>query len=484
MDYPGAICSRQLTVFLNGLKSLYRRFSVNKFTQNYQFWCLFLFLILVFLTGGGSRADIQSIVVLRPASVIFFGIGLWGLKRQHITEYRFLFAMAVAICVLVLIHLVPLPPPIWRAIPGRELLVEIDRVAGLGDVWRPISLVPAATWNSFFSLFAPLAVLLLVVQVSREHRFALLAIIIGLGLLSGFLGLLQAIGPSDGPLYLYKITNNGSAVGLFSNRNHQAVFLSMLFPMLAVFASTGIRTAEQAKFFGWLAIAAGAVIIPLLLVTGSRAGVVVGVVSLGLALFLYRTPKISQPAKRKNQRFNPRVLFGGLGVLILGLVTFLMARAQAFERLSAEDGTEDLRLLMWGPIAEMANKYFPVGSGVGSFVETYQIDEPHALLSNIYVNHAHNDWLEVYLTTGVLGLVLIVFGLLAACFATVRILRLPTWNRDKSFGLLGASVLFILALASLVDYPLRIPSLACVFVIAAVWVASRDTLLPKRTGTN
>jgi hypothetical protein len=34
-------------------------------------------------------------------------------------------------------------------------------VAELGEVWRPIAMVPPAAWNAFYSLFVPLAVLLL-----------------------------------------------------------------------------------------------------------------------------------------------------------------------------------------------------------------------------------------------------------------------------------------------------------------------------------
>src|SRR3546814_18783044 len=65
--------------------------------------------------------------------------------------------------------------------------------------------------------------------------------------MSGGLGLAQVIGPRDGPLYLYEITNNGSAVGLFANRNHQAALLACLFPMLAVYASIDHPSAERMR---------------------------------------------------------------------------------------------------------------------------------------------------------------------------------------------------------------------------------------------
>jgi O-antigen ligase len=406
------------------------------------FWALVIFLILTFFTGGGSRADIQSLIILRPAAVIFCGIGLWSLKWEHVRAYRFLFAMAAAIFALVIVHLIPLPPPVWSALPGRGIITEIDKVTGLGAVWRPISLVPSTTWNAFYSLLVPLAVLLLGVQLNRDERFRLLPVVLGLGLFSGLWGLLQAIGDPQGPLYLYNVTNNGAAVGLFSNRNHQAILLAMLFPMLAVYACAGVRTEDQLKVRGYIALAAGAVLIPLILVTGSRAGLIIGIAGLASTIILYRKPAAVFPKKRKGNKLDLRWMLGGFAVLCLGALTVMMSRAEALQRLSAPDQTEDLRFRMWPSIIQIAWKYFPVGSGVGSFVETYQIDEPYSLLSPTYVNHAHNDWLELYMTAGLPGLTLLAIGLVSVAIATVAAFQASAGEaRDMPYLRLGIVVL-------------------------------------------
>jgi O-antigen ligase len=434
---------------------------------------LVAFLVLTFLTGGGSRADIQSLVFLRPAAVIFCGIALWNLKWEDVKAYKFLLGMAAALFALVGSHLIPLPPSIWGALPGREIITEIDQVAELGDVWRPITMVPASGWNAFYSLFVPLAVLLLGVQLTREQRFKLLPWVFGLGLFSGLIGLLQSIGDPQGPLYFYNVTNNGSAVGLFSNRNHQAIFLAMLFPMLAVYACAGVRTEEQAKVRGYVALAAGAVLVPLLLVTGSRAGLIAGVIGLASTALLYRKPAITVPKKRKGNKLDLRWLLGGFAVLCLGALTFLMSRAEAFKRIAAPDQAEDVRFQAWGPIAEIAWKYFPFGSGIGSFIEVFQIDEPYELLKPTYLNHAHNDWLEVYMTAGLPGLLLMAIAIYAILRAAWVLFRTERGEgRDVPFARLGAVMITIFALGSIGDYPLRTPSLACVFAIAALWLSN------------
>jgi O-antigen ligase len=453
-------------------------------TRGLPFWALIAFLILTFLTGGASRADVQSLIILRPAAVIFCGIGLWSLKWEHVKANMFLFGMATAIFALVGLHLIPLPPSIWGALPGREIITEIDKLAELGQVWRPISMVPSSTWNAFYALFVPLAVLLLGAQLTHEERFKLLPWVLGLGLFSGLWGILQVAGPRDSALYTYAVTSNGSATGLYANRNHQAILLASLFPLLAVYASTSVRSIEQLALRLWLAIGAGVVLVPLLLVTGSRAGLILGVVGLLSILLVYRQPTSLTPKKRKTKKFDLRYALAGFGVLCLGALTIIMSRAEAFQRLFAAGQGEDDRFKVWVPIAQMAWKYFPFGSGVGSFVEVYQIDEPYALLSPEYYNHAHNDWLEIYMTGGLPALLLLAVAVLAWARLSVKSLRAPLGEgRATAFARVGALTTLILALGSIGDYPLRTPSLACVFVIAALWLAGESGQLPKSVGS-
>ena len=441
------------------------------------FVALILFLIIVSFTGGGSRADIQSLIILRPAAVIFCGIALWSLKIEHIRAYKFVFVMAAALFALTILHLIPLPPSVWGALPGREIVTEIDKVAGLGAVWRPISLVSSATWNAFYSLFVPLAVLLLGVQLTREERFRLLPIVVGFGILSGFWGLAQVIGDPQGPLYLYRVTNNGSAVGLFANRNHQALLLAMLFPMLAVYATSGVRTIEQSKLKFGMAFAAGTVLVPLILVTGSRAGLIIGLVGLGCTLLLFKKPHISAPKKRKGNKLDLRWLAGLFAVLCLGAVTVITSRAEALQRLFDADKETDVRLQIWAPVVDMAWKYFPIGSGIGSFVPVYQIDEPFDLLSPTYTNQAHSDFLEVFMTVGLPGLIMLLITAIAVARSAITIFKTPlTQGRGAVFARLGICLFFMQTLGSVGDYPLRTPAHAALFVIALLWFAEkRDT---------
>ncbi len=431
------------------------------------------YLALTFLLGGGSSENIDSLVVLRPLAVLFCGVGLLGLTAAHWRQARPVLVMAGAIFALVLIHLIPLPPALWGALPGRQILREIDRVAGLGQVWRPLAMVPGAGWSSFFALFVPFAVVVNGLQLTREQQHRLLPVLLGLGLFSGLLGVLQVIGDPQGVLYFYRQTNNGAAVGLFANRNHQAILLACLFPMLPVFARTGQRLGNSVRVRGLVALGLVAALVPLVLVTGSRAGLILAVLGLVSCLVLYRGEAPGR-AIGSGRAAAPRrvLLLAAAAIALVAALTVWMQRGEALQRLLGTGHLDD-RWQMWPSVAAMAWKYFPVGSGIGSFVEVFQIDEPDALLTLSYVNHAHNDWLELLLVAGLPGMILLALAFLGYARATISAIRQDAGaraGRDVVFARLGAVLIALLALGSVGDYPLRTPSLSCVFAVALLWL--------------
>lgn len=151
-------------------------------------------------------------------------------------------------------------------------------------------------------------------------------------------------------------------------------------------------------------------------------------------------------------------------------ITIVLSRDEAFTRLSSFSGNE-IRFRMWRPIADIAWQYLPFGSGIGSFERVYQVYEPLSQLRVTYANHAHNDLLEVYMTAGIPGL-----ALLSIAAAGWAIMSYSAWTRpvaearEVALARLASVLIFILGIASLSDYPLRVPSLTSVAAIAAIWL--------------
>jgi O-antigen ligase len=447
------------------------------------FWILASFLAIVFCLGGSARADVQSLVILRPVSVIAVGIGLFSLTWEHLRSQKILLVIIMSLIIFTLFQLVPLPESLSKGLQGHKILLEINGLA-LGERQEtPLAISPQMAINVFYSLMIPLAIILLGMQLTLDEQLILLPILILLGLVSGMLGLIQVIGNPYGPMYFYRITNPGEAVGLFANRNHQAVLLSCIFPMLSGYISMPASSTEQSKLKVTASFLIGAALIPLIIVTGSRSGLIVGLLGLILAVAFYFKPISAKVDKRKVSTFNKGYLWVVLGVVTLVAITFFMARAEAFQRFWDADQGEELRWAVWPHIFEFAKAYFPSGGGMGSFVEAYRLHEPKDLLLPLYFNHAHNDLLEFFVESGVFGLLLAVVAVLAFLRGA---LLLYNWNernkRSHILGRLAIAITVLLAAASLVDYPVRTPILSALLAVAAIWLQRAAHYAAKSAG--
>lgn len=443
---------------------------------NVRFALLVSFMAIVFLIGGSARDDVQSLILLRPLSVIFLGLGLMLLPREALRENRTIIALAVALPLLILLHLIPMPPGLWRSLPGRELIWDIGEAAGIQQPWRPISLVPYRTWNAFWAIIAPLAAFTLALGLTTDQLRKMVYVVALIILVSGVAGLLQSIGGTGNSFYLYQVTSPDSAVGLFANRNHQAMLLAIAFPVVAAAASVSKGSREAVRPKLWMAIGIGVMILPFLLVTGSRAGLILGGVGMASALLVYRDPAEHLQKRRQILSLYYRWMALGLVAFAAVLTTVLVGRASSVQRLFLNSGSHDLRFRVWEPIADAIGTYFPVGSGIGTFVEVYKVVEPNETLSPQYLNHAHNDWLEIALTGGLPALAILAWGLWVLGRGVYSAFLSGRSGSDLAKAVtarLGAFIICILMLGSIYDYPLRVPSLACLFGLSVVWLFPR-----------
>jgi len=428
------------------------------------YWILAGLVIASFLFGGGARDDILSLVILRPLGALALIYALAGVRLEQVRQFRGPVLFVVALIGLILLHLIPLPPAVWSAFPGREILVEGDKLVGIEEPWRPLSMVPWRTWNAFYAMLLPTAAMLLAIRCRRDQRRALVPVVLACGFASVMFGMLQAIGGYRPSLYFYAITNFEYPVGLFANRNHQAAMIAGLLPLVAVYAHR--MASAGGRVWLWLATAMGAIMLLVLLITGSRAGIVLSLVSLACVALTY--PSGLKEGRARKMFFLALLALGALLVALL-VATFL--QIGGLERLMNFDPQEESRLRSWPVIVDLIPKYFPFGAGIGSFAEVYMVDEPRELLGASYLNHAHSDPLEWALDGGLPAILLTLWAIAAWLNRTVAAVRkLPKHQSADRLPLAASAAILILGLASLVDYPLRVPSLAVVAALAAVWM--------------
>ena len=436
--------------------------------------------ILTALMGGSARGDVQSLMFLRPLAALLLGFGLLMLRACDLQRYKVALLFGAAVVALPLFQLVPLPFGLWSALPGRDQIVEIDRVAGFNHIARPLSMVPEATINALGSLLIPGAALILAIRLDRTGLERLLPLCIALAMGSAILGILQRLGNHGGALYLYEITNPSAAVGLFANRNHQAVLLAMAMPMLVYWAA---RSGPRNLPHRLIAFAGIVVLVPLILITGSRSGLIAAAIGLiaTIALLPQWTRRTADNPNSSVGRSRRARIAGWIVVVAapvgLGIATVLTGRAEAWDRLRLVFGTEDLRFQALPAMLKVASKYWPAGSGMGSFEKVYQANEPDWLLSPVFLNHAHNDWLEVTITGGLPAVVLLILAVGLTLLAAQRTLLGHSGDfASARYGKLGLIIISLVGIVSFSDYPLRTPLLQVYFVVAVVWASCPEIL--------
>lgn len=431
-----------------------------------RWWVLLAFVAVVVLLGGASRHDVHSLVLLRPLAVLFAGYALLIGRKEELARLPIPFFLLLALAGLMALQLLPLPPGLWSELPGRQIFVRLGQDVGLADVWRPLTLTPARTWNALFSLSVPLAAFLLYAIQPAERQGKVVWLMVAIGAASIALGLLQSLNGPDSVLYWYAIHNIGKPLGFFSNRNHQALFLAAIMLFAAV-AAVGLSSTDRSAPFKLMLLVSFCVLtIPFLLILGSRSGVVLGFVAIVIAPMLFSG---SAPARawlgkhrgRKGRKLPVPVAllavaaFLGTAAAVAGAALW-NSRDEGFTRLFETDSTQPARTEFLPYLLQIWHDYMPLGSGFGSFDAIFRRYEKVADLSIFYLNQAHNDWLQLGIEGGIPGLlILLAFlgWLVAKAVVTFRDRRQAPW-REKT-GMLA--VVLLIGVGSAVDYPLRVP---------------------------
>ncbi|MEO9624205.1 MAG: O-antigen ligase family protein [Qipengyuania citrea] len=435
------------------------------------FWLLIAFLAILWIAGGASRADVLGQSVVRFSAWTIIVVAILALPRVDWRAVKEPAIILGAAALLVALQLVPLPPAIWTELPGRAIFMEAAVLTGTEQPWRPLSISPGGTTNALASLIVPATVLLLAANLTREQHWRIATFVLGLVGAGAVLGVLQFSGANfDNPLIN---TISGAVAGNFANRNHFAVFLAIgcVLALAWAFRDHAVLWKVGAAF-GLLVI-----FILLILATGSRSGVIIGLAGVAMTFLAFRRRAVQQ-FKTIPRKIAVPIIIGWI-VIVIGaiLLSVGLDRAVSVDRATMLDGKTDLRLEIWPIVLDMIQRYFPAGTGFGTLDPVFRIGEPDGLLNPQYINQAHNDWLQIFLDGGVLALVLLVVALIWFVLRSFRI-----WISDG--GSTGAhvlgkagSILFALILAaSLTDYPARTPLVMALLTLASIWLMSAKSV--------
>jgi O-antigen ligase len=275
-----------------------------------------------------------------------------------------------------------------------------------------------------------------------------------LGFAVSLFGILQHL-TFNGKLYwVRELTGGGVPFGPYVNRNHFAGLMELLAPMgLALLLHRGVPRDQLplAALFTAFPVAG-------LLLSASRGGIV----SFLFQVLLLGILSVWRPVGKK------AVAWGLVVALFTGALVFWLGIVPTWERLLQTDRSEvthGRRMSIVTDSLRIARDHPWFGTGLGTFEHVFPRYE--TAYDGKVVDHAHCDYVEVLVETGLAG----ALGGAAFLFLLFRLALLRWSQAANSFSAaarLGALVGCAgLLLHGLVDFNLRIPSNALLFLLLA-----------------
>jgi O-antigen ligase len=381
---------------------------------------------------------------------------------------------------------IPFPYPILSLLsPSRaEILSQAWAIADITPIWESLSYLPR-TALSWWIFLLSLGLFFLVVRklcTKKKTLKRIVFIMIGIGLLEAAYGLIQALVPSMGVLWVDYIQDYmGTARGTFINRNSYAAFIGMIWPLALgiTLAMTG-RVHSFKELLGsdrlnrQALMALGIIVFLLALIfTRSRAGIVSGLVGFLAFSIMARTGI-------KAKALQTRVLFGGIIVLIC-IYTMTIGVEPIMQRFFSLGSDSGSRMDIWRDSLPIIKDY-PLGIGLGNYENVFQIYN-QSFTSDKTVMHAHNDYLQFLIETGWIGFLALMSSFFIFLGKSVRRINKLDFKRDplRFYLAVGAfSGLISIAFHCLFDFNLQIPA-NCLYFVVLMAILSACTRTHRTT---
>ncbi|MER8443699.1 O-antigen ligase family protein [Mesorhizobium sp. M1066] len=383
-------------------------------------------LFLSVLIGGGTASGLYTEALIEVAAIVA-AAAVFSRPSEHGIPRSALWLLALGLAVFCF-QIVPLPAALLSGLRPEVLLANpwLSGETGL----RFVSVGVGRTIECLLYFVAMAAFFLSVTRLRPDQVYGLLPFFFMGVICNGLAAAIQySLSDTVAIQGLLPFTINA---GLFANQNHFSALLFVSIPFVVYYGL--FRGHLLSGSLGLITL------LLLLLAAGSRAGILIG-----LAITIVSVVFLS--ARSRLGGYGIPAVFIGLSLYTIGAWTKIDAEVvdPAFGRAEFARTT----------IAGIAENW-ATGVGFGSFPKVYQIYEKGEMIFKPYVNHAHNDYLELALEGGAP----VVF--LVAAYSVLLFAFSLAARRDPLQKMAFLSVSFLLV-HSLVDYPMRTAALAMTF---------------------
>jgi O-antigen ligase len=303
----------------------------------------------------------------------------------------------------------------------------------------------------------------LVVQcLRRSSQIKALAWVFSVyGFVLAMFALVQSI-TSNGKLYWLRTPRFGGWIyGPYVNHNHYAGLMEMLVPIPLIFFLTS-RARDSRKAMA--ALAAG-VMASTIFLSGSRGGMAAFMVQMVvLAVVLLK--------QRKARRSSVGLSF--FMMIVVGLLiwlggTELTKRMASINVEARQEVSGGMRMVIDRDGLKMYARRPVLGWGLGVFPDVYP--RYRSFYTHFFVNQAHNDYLQLLVEMGTLGLATMIWFIVLLYRSAIK--KLGNWTEDTNGTVALATMLggTGILVHSFVDFNLQVPANAALFYVLCVIAA-------------
>lgn len=454
------------------------RTSALYYNQGQEKIIFFLFLVLLVwlpIPLGSNREWAWSLMEIVSSVLLLWAVLLVIGKRislpsvvGHLKWVIFLLLFSV---IFLGLQLVPLKVDILKDLSPAH----IDMFSSLSFQEMAISVDNNKTIQALLKQMAYLNLFLLsiiLLNSKRRMKFLLLGIAVG-GVLQSILGVSQWL-----HLSALGFDNAVRVSGTFINKNHFAAYLNMVIASLLGLIMFEYYSGDQSRrgralqlglirkvLYGFLTI-----VIFALVISGSRGAILAFLVSL-LCLLLC---VVFSPLGRKT--FGVKLLLSV--VLCIGITISFGYRTIGDRIVSAENDASS-RMEIWDVSRKLIEEFPLFGIGAGNYSMMIPQYETHNM--TVFINHAHNDYLEMLAEQGVFGFSIYLLLMFICVYNVYRIVTKTQSTEVLVSAVVGAFGVISMLAHAFLDFNFYIPSNAAYFyVFLALMLCRADTAIVSK----
>jgi len=396
------------------------------------------FAMIVFTLVGGAPLSVLGVLAIAASTALLLAAIAFSPNAARLATLPWQSQVALgAIILLPLAQIIPLPPALWQALPGQDVRHIVLAAIGRGDSWQPISLMPIFTIEVAVVCMAFVALVLVMLMLDERHLRHIGWLILAIVTVDIVIGTLQVT--SGGYPVLRESRNQGAMLGFFANKNHMGLFVAASMPLAWLLLDVRRRRGPRLYLFiGWCILSLVA-----LIATNSRSGLIVGLIAAGALSLQF----LSQQSSRLRLAFLAGII---VTIVIISLTNPFDLLLGRFSEVN-----EDLRWSFWQQSMPLFKLYWPFGTGAGSFSQVFIINEHLSWVKPTYVNAVHNDYIQLVIEFGIPGVITALLLIAALIYSARAFPQLSGRRGGDSSVNIGAIIVILFALQSVVDYPVR-----------------------------